>query len=112
MKVIYALVLCVVAQVIGFIQLQSQMVWKFPKDHPYIMMLLGLPISLIFIKTTRIFNEHFDATWPGRLIGFAVGIIIFTVMSWLMFKEHPSPKTLTCLALATLIVILQIFWKN
>ena len=111
MRIIYALLLGAVAQVISFIQLQGQVIWKFPKENPYVMMLLGLPISLIFIHSTRIMNEHFNASWPGRLIGFGVGVIIFTVMSWLLFKEHPTPKTLTCLGLASLIVILQIFWK-
>lgn len=111
MKIVYAIILAALAQVISFIQLQGQMVWKFPKENPYIMMLLGLPISLIFIKTTKLFNEHYSANWPGRLIGFGVGIIIFTILSWMIFKEHPTPKTITCLSLATLIVLLQIFWK-
>lgn len=111
MKIVYALLLSLLAQVISFIQLQGQMAWKFPKENPYVMMLLGLPISLIFIKTTKIFNEAFDANWPGRLIGFGVGVIVFTIMSWLIFKEHPTPKTLTCLGLAFTIVVLQIFWK-
>jgi multidrug transporter EmrE-like cation transporter len=56
-------------------------------------------------------NQHFDANWPGRLIGFGIGVIVFTIMSWLLFKEHPTPKTLVCLGLAFTIVILQIFWK-
>ena len=111
MKIVYAIILAALAQVISFIQLQGQMVWKFPKENPYIMMLLGLPISLIFIKTTKLFNEHYSANWPGRLIGFGVGIIIFTILSWMIFQEHPTPKTITCLSLATLIVLLQIFWK-
>jgi multidrug transporter EmrE-like cation transporter len=111
MKIVYALLLSVIAQVISFIQLQGQVAWKFPRENPYVMMLLGLPISLIFIKTTKIFNEAYDANWPGRLIGFGVGVIVFTIMSWLVFREHPSPKTLTCLALAFTIVVLQIFWK-
>lgn len=112
MKLIYALLLSTVAQVLSFIQLQGQMAWKFPRENPYIMMLMGLPISFILINTTRIMNDHFNANWPGRLIGFGVGIIIFTIMSWLIFKEQPTPKTLTCLGLAFTIVILQIFWKN
>ena len=111
MKIVYALLLSILAQVISFIQLQGQIAWKFPRENPYIMMLLGLPISLIFIKTTKIFNDHYDANWPGRLIGFGVGVIVFTIMSWLIFKEHPTPKTLTCLGLAFTIVVLQIFWK-
>lgn len=111
MKLVYALLLATLAQVISFIQLQGQIAWKFPKENPYVMMLLGLPISLIFIKTTKIFNEAFDANWPGRLIGFGVGVIIFTLMSWLIFREPVSMKTGVCLMLAFLIVVLQIFWK-
>jgi multidrug transporter EmrE-like cation transporter len=111
MKIFHALLLSVIGQAVSFIQLQGQIAWKFPRENPYIMMLLGLPISLIFIKTTKIFNDHYDANWPGRLIGFGVGVIVFTIMSWLIFKEHPTPKTLTCLGLAFTIVVLQIFWK-
>jgi multidrug transporter EmrE-like cation transporter len=112
MKIIYAVIFSAFAQVLSFIQLQGQIAWKFPRENPYIMMLLGLPISFILIKTTKLFNEHFQAGWPGRLIGFGIGIIIFTIMSWIVFKEHPTPKTLVCLALASTIVALQIFWKN
>lgn len=111
MKLFYALILAIIAQIISFIQLQGQLVWKFPKENPYVMMLLGLPISLIFIKTTKIFNQHFDANWPGRLIGFGLGIIIFTIMSWVIFKEVPTFKTIVCLSLAFIIVLLQVFWK-
>lgn len=111
MRIFYALLLATIAQIISFVQLQGQLVWKFPKENPYVMMLLGLPISLIFIKTTKIFNQHFDANWPGRLIGFGLGIIIFTIMSWLVFKEVPTSKTIVCLVLAFTIVLLQVFWK-
>ena len=93
-----------------FIQLQGQVAWKFSKDNPYIMMLIGLPVSLIFIKTTKIFNEHFDGqNWPGRLLGFGLGVIVFTVMSWFMFNEVPTSKTLICLGLALLIVLIQMY---
>jgi multidrug transporter EmrE-like cation transporter len=111
MKVVYALLLGAIGQVVSFLQLQGQSIWKFPKDNPYVMMLLGLPISLLFIKSTKLMNEHFLASWPGRLIGFGVGVVVFTIMSWFLFREHPTPKTLTCLGLAFLIVVLQIFWK-
>lgn len=111
MKIVYAILLSILAQIISFIQLQGQIAWKFPRENPYVMMLLGLPISLIFIRTTKIFNEAFDANWPGRLIGFGIGVIIFTIMSWFVFREHPTPKTLTCLGLAFMIIVLQVFWK-
>jgi len=111
MNVVYALLLGALAQIISFIQLQGQMAWKFPRENPYVMMLLGLPISLIFIKTTKMLNEHFDANWPGRLIGFGIGVIVFTIMSWLVFQEHPTLKTLICLGLAVAIILVQIFLK-
>ena len=111
MRIFYALLLVTIAQIISFVQLQGQLIWKFPKENPYVMMLLGLPISLIFIKTTKIFNQHFDANWPGRLIGFGLGIIIFTIMSWLVFREVPTAKTIVCLVLAFTIVLLQVFWR-
>lgn len=107
----YAFLLSIIAQIISFIQLQGQFVWKWPKEHPYVMMFLGLPISLLFIKVTRIMNEHFDGqNWHARLIGFSIGVVVFTVMSWLIFNEHPNPKTLVCLGLALLILLIQI-WK-
>ena len=80
MKIIIAFILCIIAGVVSFIQLQGQIAWKFPRENPYIMMLLGLPISLIYITTTKLFNEYYGANWPGRLIGFGVGIIIFTII--------------------------------
>jgi len=111
MKVFYALLLGAIGQIVSFIQLQGQSAWKFPKDNPYVMLLLGLPISFLFIKSTKLMNEHFNASWPGRLIGFGVGVIIFTIMSWFIFKELPTPKTLTCLVLALAIITVQILWK-
>jgi tetrahydromethanopterin S-methyltransferase subunit E len=87
------------------------MAWKFPKENPYVMMLLGLPISLIFINTTKMLNEYFNANWPGRLIGFGVGVIVFTIMSWFVFQEQPTSKTLICLGLAVAIILVQIFFK-
>ena len=94
MKIVYALMLACIGQILSFIQLQGQLAWKFPKDNPYAMMFLGLPISLIFIYTTKVFSQAFDANWPGRLIGFGVGVIIFTIMSWIVFKEVLTLKFL------------------
>jgi multidrug transporter EmrE-like cation transporter len=111
MKLFYAIILSIVAQILSFIQLQGQVAWKFPRENPLVMMLMGLPISFILIYTTKMFYEVYEANWPGRLIGFGIGIIIFTIMSWFIFQEQPSIKTLTCLGLAFIIIILQIFWK-
>jgi len=49
--------------------------------------------------------------WPSRLIGFAIGIIVFATMSILVFKEPINMKTFVCLMLACCILGVQIFWK-
>jgi hypothetical protein len=32
-------------------------------------------------------------------------------MSWQLFGEHLNTKTLVCLGLSVLIILIQIFWK-
>ena len=76
------------------------------------MAFMGVPISLLFIHSVRNFVDAYDGQiWPSRLIGFGIGVIVFTVMSHYLFKEPISLKTLTCLGLGVLIILIQIFWK-
>jgi len=111
MKLFYAFLFIIIGQTLSFIQLQGQLAWKFARDNTFIMVLMGLPISYVIIKATKLFNDHFATNWPGRVIGFGVGIIIFSIMSWFIFKELPTMKTIVCLMLAFSIIFIQIFWK-
>jgi MFS superfamily sulfate permease-like transporter len=111
MKIINGLGLIIIAQIISFLQLQSQGKWQWAKEHPMLMALCGLPIGYLFINSTRLINEATGATWPGRLIGQAAGIVIFSLMSWIIFREPLTIKTGVCIALALCVVIIQIFWK-
>ncbi len=111
MKLINGMLIIVLAQVISFVQLQSQSRFQWAKDNSLIMVLMGLPISYLFLNSTRLINEYTGATWPGRLIGQAIGIVIFSLMSWLIFKEQMTVKTAVCITLALTVVIIQIFWK-
>jgi hypothetical protein len=76
------------------------------------MVLLGLPISYIYIKFTKYCAEAFNGeVWPGRLIGFSVGAIVFAILSNLLIKEELNLKTIVSLGLASMILLIQIFWK-
>jgi hypothetical protein len=60
--------------------------------------------------------KHFVAAydgqiWPSRLIGFGIGVVVFSLMSHWLFKEPFTLKTLVCLGLGSLIVLIQILWK-
>jgi multidrug transporter EmrE-like cation transporter len=111
MKLINGMLIIVLAQIISFIQLQGQGKWPWIKDNPWLMTLLGLPIGYMFINSTQLINEYTGAAWPGRLIGQGIGIIMFAIMSWLLFKEPLTMKTAVCITLAVCVIIIQIFWK-
>jgi hypothetical protein len=111
-KLFLAFLLIVIAQSLTYLQLQSQFFWKWAKDNPLLISIFGAPISLLFIKFTQLSNEYFTGqTWPGRLIGFAIGAIVFAVLSNVIMNEELSLKTIVCLCLACCILLVQFFWK-
>lgn len=101
-----------VAQVLTFFQLQGQLKYTFFKEHWFITACMGIPISLLFMWSVKHFVAFADgAIWPSRLIGFSIGIIVFTIMSKLLFDEPISLKTLICLGLGIVILAIQILWR-
>jgi multidrug transporter EmrE-like cation transporter len=49
--------------------------------------------------------------WPSRLVGFGVGVIVFTLMSHFLFKEQLDLKNGICLGLGLTIILVQLFVK-
>lgn len=101
-----------IAQILTFLQLQGNIKWNWYQRYPYLILGVAIPISWLFIKSVESFVGYFDGEiWPSRLIGFAIGIIVFALMSYFMFKEPITMKTFICLLLAMGILSVQIFWK-
>ena len=112
MNFILGLLFGIAAQVFTFIQLQGQFKFQWMKDNPIYMALMGFPLSLLYIASVRYMVAHFEGNmWPSRLLGFATGAIVFTIMSWAWFKEPLTLKTLVCLGLAVCIMLIQLFCK-
>ena len=112
MQLLKGFIFGLIAQVFTFFQLQGQIKYEWFKNHPITVAFMGVPISLLFMYSVRNFVEAYDGQiWPSRLIGFGIGVIVFTIMSHYLFKEPLSAKTLTCLGLGMLIILIQIFWK-
>lgn len=100
------------AQVITFFQLQGQYKFEWMKDNPFLVSLIGVPISLLFIYSVRYMVDAYDGQlWPSRLIGYGIGVTVFILMSKYWFGEPVSLKTLICLTLSIAIILIQIFWK-
>lgn len=101
-----------IAQVLTFFQLQGQIKIEWFKNHPILVAFMGVPISLLFMHSVQNFVSAYNgAIWPSRLIGFGIGVVVFTFMSHFMFREPLTTKTLICLGLGVCIILIQIFWK-
>jgi len=112
MKLLIGIGVGILAQLLTFLQLQGR--WKFPwmKEHPHIVVWLGIPISYLFMYSVQCMVEHFGGQlWPSRLIGFAIGTVVFTFMSISWFSEPISMKTGICLFLSICILCVQLFIK-
>jgi len=109
---IIAMILVTVAQVGAYFQLQSQFLWTWAKNNTIMMAFAGVPISILLIWFTKYCSIYFNGQiWPGRLIGFSVGAIVFALLSHFVMNEEFNTKTLICLGLAFCILMVQIFWK-
>ena len=112
MNIFYGVLYGVIAQILTFLQLQGNIKYGWFQKYPIIMLLAAIPISYLFIKSVENFVAAYNGEiWPSRLIGFGIGVIIFTLMSKIMFGEPFTSKTAVCLALGTAIVLIQILWK-
>ena len=112
MHIIKGLIFGLIAQILTFLQLQGQMKYDFLKNNLWFTAGLGVPISLLFMLSVRsLVTAYNGEMWPSRLIGFGIGVIVFAIMSHLMFREPINTKTLICLGLGVCIILIQIFWK-
>ena len=93
-------------------QINGQFLWKWVSDNPMIMAIAGFPISYLLIISTRYMVDGFGGLlWPGRLVGFSLGMISFAILTSVYMQEGLSMKTLISLILAIALVVVQILWK-
>ena len=107
-QVVIAICILFFTQIVVWYQLNGQLVWKWAKDNPMLLACLGLPISYLFIISTKIGYEGFGELWAVRLIGFATGMISFPIITWLMLGEGITIKTGISILLAIIIMTIQL----
>jgi hypothetical protein len=102
----------ILGQIFSFLQLQGSVKYGWFQKYPIIVLLSAIPAAWFYIKSVEYLVSWGNGElWPSRLIGFGLGIIIFVSLSWLLFKEPITLKTLICLMLSVGILLVQIFWK-
>tara|TARA_Y100001963_G_scaffold155035_1_gene245134 strand:- start:1963 stop:2307 length:345 start_codon:yes stop_codon:yes gene_type:complete len=102
-----------IGNVIAWFQFNAQFVWPWWKDKPWVtQFLFAVPMGLSFWYAVKNIVEHSGALWTSKLVGFGVGNVVFAIMTYVLMRESMfTAKTMTCLALSSMIIGVQIFWK-
>jgi hypothetical protein len=108
-----AILYIVLANVAVWYQLNGHFKWTWFKNNEIlVLMLFSMPISWFYIQYQK--NAYLalsENLWSVRLVGFSIGLIIFSILTLIHANELPSVKNLICIALAFAIIIIQTLIK-
>mgnify|MGYP003127898818 FL=1 len=109
-KIFFTTLLFILANVLIWYQLNSQLVWKWAEGYKSMlwMSLLGIPISLLLWYCTKVGYIAFGNLWAVRFMGFAVSMITFPIMTYFYLGEPMTMKVILTLGLAVIIMLLQL----
>ena len=112
-NLLIGLVLTFIGQILIFFQTNGQFFIPWFKNHPFIIALVGgTMVSYLFITGTGYTVEYFGGTvWENRLLGFGMGMISFSFLTYIFMGEVITTKTAVSLMLALTLVLIQILWK-
>lgn len=102
------------AQSLSWYQTNGQFISTWMKENPVLLSaILGIPIGIGYIFGTENVVAAFggETLWASRILGFVTGVFTFSILTYLHVKEGINLKTAVILVLASVIVILQVFWK-
>ena len=106
-KLLMAMSISLVGHIIAWFHMQGQFKYEWAKSIWWVI-LGGIPISLCFYYGTRWYYEYFGNYWYVRPIGFGMATIVFAILTWLVLDELPDVRTIICLVLSVIIIIIQL----
>lgn len=110
--IVYGIILFLLAQLVTYFQLNGQFKWDVFKNNQWVLSLIGIPLTLLYLNATKQIVTGFDGLlWPGRFIGFGCGMVVFAIGTYILFNEAINLKTLVSISLATILICIQILWK-
>jgi len=100
------------AHIMVFFQLNGQFKWSWFKEHEWVMAIIGIPISFLYIWGTKYTVQGLDGLlWPTRFIGFGIGMVVYAILVSYFFNEGMNAKTAVSLLLAVMLIFIQVTWK-
>ena len=99
-------------QIMGWFQLNTQYLSEWWRNRPIAAAFaIGVPTSIAFWYAWRMVVEATGSVWTARFIGSSTGLIIFPVLTWFLLGETMfTAKTMVCLFLAVLIIMIQLLY--
>ena len=107
-EILYCVLILFFTQIVIWFQLNAQVKWDWFKDNYLLMALLGTPISYALMYSTKYGYAGFGELWSIRLMGFAVGMVIFPIITYMVLGEGITLKTGISITLAGVIMLLQL----
>jgi hypothetical protein len=102
-----------IGQIGVWVQNNSQFIW--PETLKYrlpIAIIGGSILSYIFMVGIGYIVKGYDGVmWPSRIIPAAIGLVLFSILTWSFAGEGINIKTGLCIFLSFVILGIQIFWK-
>jgi hypothetical protein len=110
--IVLAVLFFSIGQSMAWMQMNAPILWSSFNRYKWILILLGIPVTWIFMTATQYAVSGFEGNlWPGRILSFVTGIITFTILTWAFKGEVVNMKTAVCLVLSVAILLIQVFWK-
>ena len=104
-----------IAHVLTFYQLNGQFLksTNWFRNNEIWVAAAGIILSFFYIWGTKYAVQGMGGLlWPARFIGFGVGMIIYAIMVNYHFSEGINNKTWVSLALALILICIQVLWKT
>tara|TARA_Y100000034_G_scaffold104954_1_gene131891 strand:+ start:89 stop:364 length:276 start_codon:yes stop_codon:yes gene_type:complete len=75
-------------------------------------LLLSVPITLCGFFAAKYTYAAVGTAWSVRFIAFGISYLVFPVLTWWLLKESMfTTKTMVCIMLSFIILLVQLFWK-
>ena len=114
MKILIMILLFMTIQTMVWFSTNLQLVKGFDESKAFFYcILMAIPISITGFYATKIGYSAFESLWSLKLVGQAVGYLVFPLLTWVFLSESPfNFKTMLCISLGLCIVLIQIFYPN
>ncbi len=112
-KLLAACLFFTLGQAFGWFHLNSQFVWDWWKDRPWVALFtFALPCSLCYWYGIRLAYAEMGEVWGPRFLIFCLSYVTFPFLTWYFLNESMfTPKTMLCVVLAFAIALIQLFWR-